>query len=142
MSALSLFDYSVAGAKPEQRNRSDRLIDDLVRSALQQYEEIRAYDYSAPPDDPYDRQEAELVRQAYSEWARFADEVLKRVDVARRVWGTEVAGAVELGDAHGRTMAMLSVTLDDIERGMEEARSTPGISAEEARRELRARLQR
>jgi len=87
---------------------------------------------------PFDRQLAGSLRQVYDQWVRRADELLTRVrDLRLRDRLAERFD--ELEQAVGRTLAMLSVTLEDLDRADEEIRAHQTVSLEEVRRELRAR---
>lgn len=71
----------------------------------------------------------------YEQWARDADALLARVAEVGHRFG-RVAEAEELRYAFGTTMAMLSISLDDMEAGTRDINEGCLHSAEEVRREL------
>lgn len=85
-----------------------------------------------------DWQGAYAIRYLYEQWADRAEELLRRV----RSLGLHRVLAEQwekLLDVVGRTRAMLSISLDSLERADEQIRNGDVISIEEVRRELRAR---
>ncbi|HSU66075.1 MAG TPA: hypothetical protein VLJ39_04355 [Tepidisphaeraceae bacterium] len=80
---------------------------------------------------------AAAMRSLYQQWASQADELLARL----RNYGLHEQleeKYEELERAVGRTLAMLSVTLDSLAQADEQARTGQTFSLEEVRRELRA----
>jgi hypothetical protein len=109
-----------------------------VDELLAEYRDLRAVDEqvgAARGDGPFDREMALALQGAYEDWAYRADAMLKRLDRLERQ-GRHVSGSDALRDSHGRTMAMLSVSLDDLEAAEMEAERGEVISGEELRREL------
>lgn len=137
MVALPVFDAVLSGQGLE---KSGQVAAQLVRSALAELSEIQKLEESVAPKDPlaFDRQTAGLIRGLYEAWARGADELLGRVSMVERNCGA-VADAEALRDALGRTRAMLSVSLDQVERGLRDIAEGRTVAAEEVRRELRLR---
>ena len=86
----------------------------------------------------FDRQSAGLIRQMYDQWARDAEALLARVAEVEHRFG-RVGEADELRYAFGTTMAMLSISLDDMEAGTRDIVAGRLHSAEEVRRELHLR---
>jgi hypothetical protein len=113
----------------------------LVNACLMEYEQLDALDLSlgAKPGEPANRNTRILIRAMYEEWAARAAALLERVQQLHRS-GRRVARYEELRHAEGRTAAMLSVSLADIEEAQAQLRRGEGISGEEVRRELQARI--
>lgn len=143
MSALPLFDsvlLTAAGDAPAKASAIDRLAhfsEQLVRSAMTDLAEIESIDSGlAQPDrDAFDPQSAVLLRGMYEQWTRDADAVLERVAKVERM-GIAVTPAQDLRDAQGRLLAMLQVTLDDVQRGRRQIRQGRIWTREEIRGEL------
>jgi len=148
MSALPLFDsifMTAAGDAPPNPCAIDRLArfsQQLVQSALTDLTEIESLDSGlAPPDaDAFDTHAALLLRGMYEQWTRDADAVLERVAKVERM-GITVPAAQQLRDAQGRLLAMLQVTLDDIQRGRRQFRQGRTWTREEIRGELGSGIQ-
>lgn len=146
--ALPLFDVlrsaADAGAvdKSGAVGRMTIVAEHFVSAALDEYRHIRALD-EVPDGLPYvfDRQVAILLRHMYDQWATHAEALLKRI-VKVQTPDRPVKGAEELNLAIGRTRAMLTVTLDSLDRAEEQFRNGQTYSLEEVRRELRASAQR
>ena len=113
MVALPLFDVVIASDRAE---RSLGVAAQLVESALGELSQIEKLDQSLAPADPleFDRKTAALIRGLYEGWAHETESLLDRVGQAERRFGV-IAAAVGLRSAFGRTMAMLSISLDDME---------------------------
>jgi hypothetical protein len=143
MSALPLFDsvlLAATGNAPATGPVKDRVAyfcAQLVRSALTDLAEIESLDKGLAPSDgdPFDPQSAVLLRGMYEQWTRDADAVLERVAKVERM-GVAVAAAEELRDAQGRLLAMIQVTLDDVEKGRRLFRQGRTWTREEIRGEL------
>ena len=138
MVALPVFDAVLSSGQTPQR--SGRVAAQLVHSALGELCDIQKLEDSVAPEDPlhFDGQTAGLIRGMYEAWTRGAEALLERVAVVERESGT-VADAEVLRDALGRTRAMLSVSLDQMERGLRDVAEGRTVPAEEVRRELRLR---
>ncbi|HEY2588747.1 MAG TPA: hypothetical protein VGI81_23595 [Tepidisphaeraceae bacterium] len=135
MVALPLFDVVMSS---EHAGRSTDVARQLVEAALGELDRIGKLDQSLAPADPaqFDRKTAALIRGLYEQWAREAESLLDRVAQAERRFGP-VARSRELHDAVGRTAAMLSISLDDMEAARRDVAEGRLFSREEARRELR-----
>ena len=143
MSALPLFDSVLlnttgnATANPPAVERLAQFTEQLVRSALTDLADIESFDKSlARPDaSDFDPQSAILLRGMYEQWTRDTDAILERVAKVERL-GINVPSAKNLRDAQGRLLAMLQVTLDDIQRGRRQFRQGRVWTREEIRGEL------
>ena len=135
MVALPLFDVVISS---EHAGRSLDVAIQLVESAIGELDRIEKLDQRLAPADPaqFDRKTAALIRGLYEQWAHEADSLLDRVAQAERRFGA-VARAGELRDSVGRTLAMLSIPLDDMEAARRDVAEGRLFSREEARRELR-----
>lgn len=136
MVALPLFDIVLSFN--ESPARPAAVAAELVQSALEGIRHIGKLDEELAPADPsdFDRQTIALLRGMYEEWVRATEVLLERVDRFERS-GTFVAESNGLRDAHGRTRAMLSISLDRLQEGHEAAVTGKGIPIQEIRRELR-----
>jgi hypothetical protein len=136
MVALPLFD--VVLSFNQSPARSAAVAGELAKSALEDIQHVENLDEGLAPSDPsqFDRQTIALLRSMYEEWVRAAEALLERIDRLERA-GTSVAGSNALRDAHGRTRAMLSLSLDQLEEGHRAAITGRGIPIQEVRRELR-----
>ena len=136
MVALPLFDVLLSFN--ESPARSGTMAAELVQSALEDIRHIQNIDEGLAPSDPshFDRQTIALVRGMYEAWVRAAEALLERIDRLEQS-GTTVAASNSLRDAHGRTRAMLSLSLDQLEEGHRAAVGGKGIPIAEVRRELR-----
>jgi hypothetical protein len=144
MTAFPLFDSIFQAASREANgsaaqipSRLAALAEQLVRSALTDLSEIEAFDVALAPSDDgaFDEQSAVLLRGMYEQWTRDADAVLERIAKVQRM-GLAVNGIAELRDAHGRLLAMLQISLDDITRGRRQFRQGPTWTKEQIRSEL------
>jgi hypothetical protein len=135
MVALPLFDIVMSS---EHAERSADVATQLVAAALAELRGIEKLDQSLLAPDPaqFDRRTAALIRGLYERWAHEAEALLDRVTQTERRFGP-VTGANELRDEFGRTMAMLSVSLDDMEAARQDVAAGRLFSIEEVRRELR-----
>jgi hypothetical protein len=99
--------------------------------------EIERFDASLTPEDPlvFDRKSAGLIRQMYEKWVADAESLLSRVSEVENRFG-RIVEANELSYAVGKTMAMLSISLDEMEAGCRDIVEGRLHSAEEVRREL------
>ena len=123
----------------QQTERSAHIAAELVQSALSQIEHLRRLDESLAPTDPtsFDRRTVALLREMYESWATDAEALLKYLDAIQRR-RVNIPGIEDLKDAHGRTRAMLSISLDDLERGHRDAVAGRTTPIAEVRRELRS----
>jgi len=147
MSALPLFDSVFLSAigdaptTPSAIGRVTRFSEQLVRSALIDWAEIESLDSSLAQSDAddFDPQSAVLLRGMYEQWTRDVDAVLERVAKVERM-GITVTSAEDLRDAQGRVLAMLQVTLADIQDGRRQFRQGRVWTREELRGELGLRI--
>jgi hypothetical protein len=145
-SAIPLLDLLRASAA-RGGNRAKKQLSDiaarLVASAMDDYRHVDGLDRGMASEDPqaFDRDAAVVIRRLYDEWASQAETLLDRVLPLERS-GVSIAGASELADAVGRTRAMLSVSLDNLDRAEDQLRRGEVKSVEEVRRELRAKFSR
>lgn len=143
MSALPLFDsvlLSAAGDTPATPSAVDRLAhftEQLVRSGLTDLADIESFDngLARPDAADFDPQSAILLRGMYEQWTRDADAIIERVAKVEGM-GITVPSGNKLRDAQGRLLAMLQVTLDDIQRGRRQFRQGRTWNREEIRGEL------
>ena len=144
MTAFPLFDSIFQAASRDANGSATRipsrltvLAEQLIRSALTDLAEIESFDAALAPSDAdsFDEQSAVLLRGMYEQWTRDADAVLERVAKVQRM-GLTINGIQELRDAHGRLLAMLQISLDDIARGRRQFRQGPTWTKEQIRREL------
>jgi hypothetical protein len=135
MVALPLFDVVMSSAQAE---RSMDVAGQLIESAVAEVHQIEKLDESLAPSDPtqFDRQTAALIRGMYEQWAHDVESLLNRIAQVEKRFG-RVPAAGELRDIHGRTMAMLTISLDDMESGRRDIAAGRLLSAQEVRRELR-----
>ena len=138
MVALPLFDLVLCS--DDDANRAARVAEQLIESTLSELGQIEKIDESLAPVEcrQFDRQAIALLRGMYERWATDAEALLDRVGRLETRFG-RIIPAEALRDAHGRTRAMLSVSLDDLEVGHKDAAGGRTVPAEEVRRELRAR---
>jgi len=140
MSLLSLFDLAMLRVRntdadtPCSHESSDQLMkvaESAVVSLIARFEQVSHLDeaFSAPDEllseereeDAFDFELAIVMRNMYEECAREAERLLLRIDRLERE-GRKVKESGTLRDWYGRTMARLSVTLDDIARSLEDVR--------------------
>ena len=123
----------------QHSERSARIAGELVQASLSQIAHLRRIDESLAPIDPasFDRRTIALLREMYELWARDAESLLNQMEAVQRR-RVNVPGIDELRDAYGRTRAMLSVSLDDLERGHRDAVAGRTVPIGEVRRELRS----
>lgn len=140
--ALPLLDAlrasAATGKQPAAVEQSTQIAEEFVAAALDEYRHIEALD--RVPDEAsfvFDRQTAVLLRQMFADWATHAEALLDRLGPNDSA-GAEVKGVDELSRALGRTRAMLSVTLEDLDRAAEQLRTGKTHSLEEVRREVRS----
>ncbi|HWE92938.1 MAG TPA: hypothetical protein VG269_03120 [Tepidisphaeraceae bacterium] len=136
MTALPLLDYAISA--PERAEVSRTLAAHFIESSLADLEWIKRVDGTLMPDTKaaLERPTAVMVRGLYEDWARQAEGLLDRVE-RLQAHTKPIPGYEALRDAHGRTRAMLSVSLEDMEQGRRDLLEGRMVSAEEVRRELR-----
>ena len=127
----------------QHSERSARIAEELIESSLSQITHLRRLDESLAPADPksFDRRTIALLREMYERWAQDAEGLLIQLEAVqqRRV---HIPRLEELKNAHGRTRAMLAISLDDLERGHREAVAGRTTPIGEVRRELRSVMRR
>lgn len=135
MVALPLFDVVISSDRAE---RSVGIAAQLVEGALADLERIELLEKGLAPAglSQFDRQSVALIRGLYEQWANDARALLDRADQAERRFG-RIDRVRDLRDALGRTLAMLSVSIEDMEAGRRDILDGRMSSGEEARRELR-----
>lgn len=139
MVALPLFDAVLsAGFSVE---RPAKVAAQVIEAALSDLQQIEKLDASVAPDEPshFDLRTASALRQMYEQWVQDAQSLLDRVEHLELQSGP-VALADALRDAHGRTRARLSVSLDDMQESLRDVREGRTVPIEEVRRELRLRV--
>jgi hypothetical protein len=126
-----------APPKPSAVDRISLFSEQLVRSALTDLAEIECLDQglTRSETDEFDPHAALLLRGMYEQWTRDADAVLERVAKVEHM-GIAVPSAGILRDAQGRQLAMIQVTLDDIQHGRRQFRQGRTWTREELRGEL------
>src|SRR6266566_6390256 len=131
MSGLSLLDvllYGGANSSDATVNatgieRVGNVAQGLIDGARNDLLELEKLDSAVAADeqDGLGVQVAAILRGMYDEWARQAEAVLDKVSIVTEM-GVVLRGIEELRDAHGRTRAMLSVTLNDIAEARRQVR--------------------
>jgi hypothetical protein len=150
MTSMPLFDLLLARerngqgspARTSAASVTAEWAEQSVRQLLDEYERIHTIDLRAGRDrgenGVFDRELAMALESAYEDWGYKVEALLKRVDrLAHR--GAAIAGADSLRGHYGRTKAMLSVTLDELDAAKAEADRGEVISGEDLRRELQLR---
>jgi hypothetical protein len=147
MSALPLYDLLLSierspGSPPaDDVARLARWVAGSVEEALVELSHIRNIDEdlgTISNSTHFDRQAAALLQGAYEAWARKTESLLSRVaQIERR--GRPVAQSDALRDEHGRVLAMLQVSLEDLDVAAEQARQGNVSTLGEVRGELLAR---
>ncbi len=112
---------------------AERLLDSLLREVQYLWELFFAFSHRANPD------EEAAMWASFERWANVAGEAIEQ---ARQVQRSAVFGLQELDHQHGRVMAMLSITLEGMREGREQARSGRTYTVEELRSELRLKRER
>ena len=137
MVALAILDF-VLSSEPSSE-RSERLVGQLVDSALADLKHIERLDEGLSPANPaqFERPTAALIRGLYDQWAREAEALLDRI-ASFEIRSGPVLGAEALRDADGRVRAMLSVPLDHVEEARRQLAEGRTIPIAEIRRELRS----
>jgi len=139
MVALPLFDVVMSSDRAE---RTVSMAGQLVEGALGELRRIQNIEEGLAPAGltHFDRPTVALIRGMYEQWAHEAQSLLDRITQAQQKFGA-IPKSEELRDALGRTLAMLSVSLDDMEAGRRDIVEGRVLSGEEARRELRLSAQ-
>jgi hypothetical protein len=140
-SAISLLDLlrsTAARGSARAKRQLSEVAAKLVASAMDDYRHVDELDRSMANQDPqaFDQEAAVVIRRLYNEWASQAEALLDRV-LPLEHSGVSVARATELVDAVGRTRAMLSVSLSDLDRAEQQLQRGEVKPVEEVRRELR-----
>ena len=119
-----------------------RIVNELVAAALDEHAHIEAIDSYGPNNkcrrfltEPM----AATFRKMHEDWLASAEALLTRCQ-AIAMSGQTVARLSDLKDAVLATRVILKITIEGIERGLEQIRRGEFITLEEGRRELRAKL--
>jgi len=136
MVALSVVDMVFCSDQPIEQ--SIEVASQFIAAALTDLDGIGKLDMILMPvGRPMSRQHALLVHGLYSDWALQAESLLTRIERLEHRIGRKLPRADELRDAHGRTRAMLSISVDDMEQARREIAEGKTIPIAEVRRELR-----
>ena len=136
MVALPLFDVILCSS--DAADRSSKMAVQMIESALSELRQIEKIDQSLAPPDPlhFDRETAALIRGMYEKWVGETEALLDRIDQVEKRFG-RLTSSESLRDAAGRTRAMLSISLDDMEAARRQIREGRLAPVGEVRRELR-----
>lgn len=117
--------------------RQIHLAEELISASLDEYRHICALDKHLPGEEPepFNSRVAEVLRKGYEQWATQAEALLARIAPLHQKH--EIKLHDDLALAVGRTQAMLTVSMEAIEKGMEQIRNGEFVTLEEIRRELR-----
>lgn len=139
MVALPLLDVVMSSDRTE---RAAHMATQLAEAALGELRQIEMIEEGLAPAGltHFDRPTVVLIRGMYEQWARESESLLTRIEQAEQRFAA-VPPAQPLRDALGRVLAMLSVSLEDMEAGRRDIAEGRLISAEEVRRELRLQTQ-
>lgn len=139
MVALPLFDVVLSSDRAE---RSVGVAARLIDAAIADLRQIRELEEGLAPAGltQFDRQSVALLRGMYEQWAHNTQSLLDRASQAERRFG-KVQGIDALRDQLGHTLAMLSVSIDDMEAGRSDILDGRTVSEEEVRRGLRLHAQ-
>ena len=119
------------------KDRLTRAVESAIAAALAELSAVEAFDKATAPDlYQFDRPVAAAVRHLFEGWVSTAEPLGARVAAAVGLAGP-MRGADKLEYAVGKTMARLSITLDDHEQSLRDVVEGRTISLEELRRELR-----
>ena len=121
------------------KDRLTRAVESAVAAAVAELAAIEAFDAASAPESAYqfDRPVAEAVRRLYEAWVAVAEPLEARVAAAVARAGP-MAGVDVLHRKVGRTLARLTISLDDLAEGIREViEGRPTYSVEEVRRERR-----
>ena len=122
------------------KDRLTRAVESAIAAALADLAAIEAFDKATGPEHVlwFDRPVAMAVRALYEAWVSAAEALQGRAAAAVARAGP-MTGRDKLEYAVGKTMARLSITVDDLEESVRdgiEGRETRFASVEEMRREL------
>jgi hypothetical protein len=136
MIALPLLDFAMSA--PERIDAARTISAHFIESILADLGWIKKIDATLIPNSKagLERPLAALVRGLYEDWARQAEGLLDRVEQLQ-ARSKPIGGYESLRDAHGRTRAMLSISLEDMEQARRDLIEGRTVPAEEVRRELR-----
>lgn len=118
-----------------------RLANELVVACLDEHRHIEALDRCGPTGKwrrLLVRETETQMRQMHEAWLASARPLLERVREMSGA-GLTIDRLKDLEEAVLSTRLVLKMTLDDIERGMQQIRNGDYVTLEEARRELRAK---
>ena len=122
------------------KDRLTRAVESAIAGAVAELAIIESFDKATATASAFDfnRPAAAAVRAMFEAWVATAEALEQRVQAAV-VRAGKMAGADKLEHAVGRTLARLSITLDDVEQSARdevEGRVVRFASMEEMRREL------
>lgn len=139
MVALPLLDVVLASDRAE---RSIEIARQMIDNALLDLRQIQMMEDSLAPAGltHFDRQTVTILRGMYEHWVDEARPILHRLNETAKRFG-KIERVDELRDALGVTLAMLSISIDDMEAGTREIAEGKVITSEEARRAIRLRAQ-
>src|SRR5436305_227754 len=114
MEALPLID--VVLSSPDKLDQSRAVTTQVIEAALSELEQVQKLDETLIPDSKtaLDRPTVALVRGMYEQWAQQTESLLDRVERLQSRAGP-IPGYESLRNALGRTRAMLSVSLEEME---------------------------
>ncbi len=105
----------------DARERLADVTERMVAAAMAEYEQIEAMSESQPwyatPETPLRRRVGLIVRQMFREWTKHVEEVGSRAKRSPSLTHRPVLAHLErLLDNQGRTLAMLNVEYEDVEK--------------------------
>jgi hypothetical protein len=137
MDNLALFDLAMSDPIAGDADRKQALIADLVGALVTQMHYLREFDGWLAPNEGagFDRAAAIVLRTAYEQWVKTAGGAIERIERLNKS-GLPVPNLSELIHQHGRAMAMLSTSLEDLDRARQQIKDGQTHSREEVLREL------
>jgi hypothetical protein len=149
MNALTVLDTLIMesgeqnGTSSELRANAAKIAAALVDSLLAEYAGLRQLDGFLYPNRER-RAERRVAQSLHAAWRQWADDAGLLLDRLQRLnaAGERFTRQEQLADAHGRTMAMLQITLERNDRACDQVKRGELIPVEEVRRELRAEAHR
>ncbi|HEX4792302.1 MAG TPA: hypothetical protein VH370_00835 [Humisphaera sp.] len=136
MVPLSVVDMVFCSDQPLER--TIEVASQFIAAALTDLDGISKLDMTLMPvGRQVERQHASLLHGMYGDWAVQAESLLERIERLERRIGKKLPRADELRDAHGRTRAMLSISVEDMEQARKDILEGRTIPAAEVRRAIR-----
>jgi hypothetical protein len=130
-----------AGVAPLAADERTHIANEMVAATLDEHRHIEAMDTFGPRNKSrrfLTEPTAATFRKMHEEWLERADALLARCRTMHES-GHTIARLQELKEAALSTRTLLKITIEGIERGMEQIRQGNYVTLEEARRELRAK---